>query len=316
MKLTLQQRTDRMRNLKAAEAGNTKCGRRMYIREYLAGFAVYDATPDCEAATFERLKALAETGVDVLVLPAQELDAKVVKKFTELCHFFGMRVIFTVADWGEAPSAQWRYEVMPGILQIAQECGFDGVFADMSRWTPEGNAAHDPALEDMLWQLYTDIHSMGGIMVLRTCDGQEPPCIDQVYDYLMIDSAAPMLQTQGFVLPEKADSFAACIPYMQMPLLTQENVEDWKKYRALYLPMVQDVTLVYLDLQECADVVSALAEDVHVSMFVCDVKYLAVANLSDKAYTLELKEQWTDRVTKETANIFVIQPGQLLMLAE
>ena len=316
MKLTLQQRTDRMRNLKNAEAGNTKFGKRMYVRDYLPGFAVYDATPDWEAATFTRLKAMAEACVDVLLLPPQELDTKVAQKFTQLCHFFGLRVIFTVADWGDAPSAQWRYEVMPGILQTAQECGFDGIFADMSRWEPENSAAHDPALEDMLWQMYTDIHSRGGILVLRTWDGKEPPCIDQVYDYLMVSTATPMLQTQGFVLPAKADSFAACIPYLQMPLLTQENMEEWQKYRALYLPMVQDVTLVYLGLQECADIVSTLAEGVHASMFVCDVTYLAVSNLSDKPYTLQLKEQWTDRVTNENADTFAVQPGQLLMLAK
>lgn len=315
MKLTLQQRTDRMRNLKDAAVANEKYGRRMYIRNYLPGFAVYDAAPDCEAATFEKLKALAEVGVDVLVLPAQEFDTKVAEKFTQLCHFFGLRVIFTVCDWEGAPSAQWRYEVMPGILQTLEACGFDGIYADMRNRTPDDSAVHDPALEDMLWQMYTHVHSRGGILVLRTHDGQEPPCIDQVYDYLMVSTAAPMLQTQGFVLPEKAD-FAACIPFLQMPMLTRENENEWKKCRDLYAPMVRDVTLAYLDLQDCGEIVSAPAAGVHMSMFVCDVKYLVVSNLSDKPYTLELKEQWTARITNKNANTFAVQPGQLLWLVK
>mgnify|MGYP003302392596 CR=1 FL=1 len=314
MKLTLQQRTSRMQNLKAAE--NTKCGRRMYIRNYLPGFAVYDAAPACDASAFENLKALAEAGVDVLLLPSQALDRKIAKKFTQLCHYFELRVLFTVSDWEAAPSAQWRYEKMPRILQILEECGFDGIFADMSRWTPESSTAHDPQLEDMLWQLYTYVHSRGGILVLRTRDGQEPPCIDQVYDYLMVSSAVPMLQTQGFVLPEKADSFAAAIPFLQLPLLTRENEKQWQKYRTLYAPMVQNVMLAYLDIQACADIVSTLPAGVHGSMFVGDVKYLAVANLSGEPYTLKLKEQWTDRVTQENADTFAVQPGQLLMLAK
>lgn len=314
MKLTLQQRTSRMQNLKSA--ANTKCGRRMYLRDYLPGFAVYDEAPVCDGAAFERLKALAETGVDVLLLPPQTFEGKAAKKFTQLCHYFDLRVIFTADDWEGAPSAQWRYEVMPQILQTLEEADFDGICADMRRWKSDSSAAHDPQLEDMLWQLYTHAHNRGGILVLRTQDDQQPPCIDQVYDYLLVSSAAPMLQTQGFILPERADSFAAAIPFLQMPLLTRENEKQWQKYRALYAPMVQDVTLAFLDMQECADVVSAPAEGVHMSMFVCDVKYLAVSNLSDKPYTLTLQEQWTDRVTNEKAAAFAVQPGQLLMLVK
>lgn len=312
MKLTLQQRTSRMQNLKSA--ADTKCGRRMYLRDYLPGFAVYDASLDCDGAAFERLKALAQTGVDVLLLPPQEIDRKAAKKFTELCHYFDLRVLFTVADWEGAPSAQWRYGVMPHILQTLEEGDFDGICADMRQWKSDSSSAHDPQLEDMLWQLYTHAHSRGGILVLRTQGDQQPPCIDQVYDYLLVSSAVPMLHTQGFVLPERADGFAACIPFLQLPLLTRENEKQWQKYRALYAPMVQDVTLAFLDIQECQEVAGAPAEGVHMSMFVCDVKYLAVSNLSDKPYTLTLREQWTDRVTNEKAAAFAVQPGQLLML--
>ena len=316
MKLTLEQRTSRMQNLKSAAVDNRAFGRRMYIHNLLAGHTEYilsAAAPNHD--DFDRLQSLSAMGVDVLHLKAENYNAENVKRFTDLCHYFNLRVILPVTDWNGAPGAQWRHDVQPAILNTIDTMGFDGICADMSGLT--GNtAAHDPELEDMLWHLYTKIKSRGGILVLRTCDDQEPPCIDQVYDYLMVNSATPMIQTQGFVLPENADSFAACIPYLQMPVLTQANAEAWQKYRALYAPMIQDVTLAYLDLQDCSDIVSPLTEGVHGSMFINDVKYLAVSNLSDKPYTLELKEPWTDRDTNVNAKVFAVQPGQLLLLAK
>lgn len=313
MKLTLQQRISRMQNLKSAAVANVTYGRRMYIRDYLPGFAVYEGSLEQDTATFERLKALAEAKVDVLLLPAREWKTEAAPKFTGLCHYFGLRVLWTVDHWEGAPDPQWRQKEMQSILQTTEECGFDGIVADMRQWEPQNSAAYDPQTEDMLWQLYTTVKGKGGLLVLRTRDGQEPPCIDQVYDYLQTDNAELMLRTQGFVLPEKAD-FAKTVPYLQLPLLTEDNEAAWKKYRALYAPMVQELTLAYLDLQTCADIASELTAGVHASMFVNDVKYLAVANLSDKPYALELAEQWTDRVTNKSAETYSVQPGQLLLL--
>lgn len=313
MKLTLQQRISRMQNLKSAAVANVTYGRRMYIRDYLPGFAVYAGTLAQDTATFERLKALAEAQVDVLLLPVGEWTTEAAQKFTGLCHYFGLRVLWTVNNWEGAPDPQWRQSALQSILQTTEDCGFDGIVADMRQYSGGNGTAHDPQLEDMLWQLYTTIKGKGGLLVLRTPDGQEPPCIDQVYDYLLTEDTALMLRAQGFVLPEKAD-FAQTVPFLQLPLLTQDNAEAWKKYRALYAPMTQEVTLAYLDLQECADILSAPAEGVYGSMFVNDVKYLAVANLSDKPYALELAEQWTDRISNENAKAFSVQPGQLLLL--
>jgi len=311
--LTLEQRRSRMSNLKSMAVANTACGRRMYIHDYLPGHTVYEADTTCNDATFNRLKALAEAGVDVLRLPAQQIaDAK---RFTDLCHYFGLRVIFTATDWEGAPGAQWRSEIMPQLLDTMQAGGFDGICADMRDFDYASSAAHDPELEDTLWQLYTKVKSLDGILVLFRSDHAEPPCIDKSYDYLLTDGFAPMLHTAGYVLPA-AGSFAQGITFLQLPVLTEENAEQWKLYRKLYASMVEENTLSYLDLKESTEILSALPEGVHVSMFVNDVKYLAVSNLSDKAFALELQDNWTDRISGASAAAFTLAPGTLLLLEQ
>ena len=313
MNLTLEQRTNRMQNLKSAAVANTKYGRRMYIHDYLPGHAGYDAELTCDTAAFERLKALAETGVDVLWVNAQFCVMAAVKKFTDLCHYFGLRVVFPVTNWENAPGAQWRHDVMPQVLRTMEEGGFDGIFADMSQLEFDNSAAHDPELEDMLWQLYTQVKNRGGVLILRTQNGCEPPCIDTVYDYLLSDGKQKDLNTAGFVLPGCAKTFAETIPFLQLPMFC-ENTEQWMQYRKLYAPMVEENTLAFLDLKESTEFVGVLPEDVHVSMFINHVNYLAVSNLSDKPVTLELNAQWTDRITDTIATTFTMQPAQLLLL--
>ena len=313
MKLTLEQRTSRMQNLKSAAVANTKYGRRMYVHNYLAGHALYNTGLVCDAAAFDRLKALADAGVDVLWVDAQGSESTKAKKFTELCHYFGLRVIFTTANWEGAPGAQWRYDVMPQILKTMEEGGFDGIFADMIQFDSCNCTAHDPEQEDMLWQLYTEVKSRGGILALRTKCGCEPPCIDKVYDYLLNDGSMENWNTAGYILPGSAKTFAETIPFLQLPMYT-ENAEQWAQYRKLLAPMVEDVTLAFLDLKESAEFDSVLPEEIYASMFINDVNYLAVSNLSDKPFTLELKESWTDRITDEIATAFTIQPAQLLLL--
>lgn len=312
-KLTLEQRASRMQNLKATAAANQTYGRRMYIHDYLPGHTIYAMGMTCDDTAFNRLKALAEAGVDVIRITEQVQDTAFAKRFADLCHYFGIRVIFTVDNWDGAPGAEWRSNVMPQLLNIVQFGGFDGICADMSGWDPNCDCAHDPELEDMLWQLYTRVKAMGGILVLRTHNDQEPACIDKTYDYLLTDGCKPMLHTAGYVMPT-AGSFARTIPFLQLPLLTEDNSEQWERYRKLYAPMVEENTLAYLDLKESTEILSSLPEDVRVSMFINDVKYLAVSNLSDKPFTLELQAEWTDRIAGISASAFTVPPAQMLLL--
>lgn len=315
MELTLEQRRNRMAHLKDVADANRAFGRKMYIHDYLPGHAVYTMEMATDAAAFDRLKALRAAGVDVLRIPVQEYETETSKKFTDLCHYFGLRVIFTTTNWNGAPGARWRSEVLPKLLKTMDACGFDGICADMRRWDYAADTAHDPELEDMLWQLYTHVRSRGGILVLCCGDNFQPPCIDKVYDYLLTDGVCADLHISGFAVPETAD-FAQTVPFLQLPVLTGENSGQWAHYRRLCAPMTKENTLVYLDLKESADILSALPENVHVSMFVNDVKYMAVSNLSDKPVVLNLRGTWTDRVAETSSSAFTVNPAQLLLLKQ
>lgn len=93
-----------------------------------------------------------------------------------------------------------------------------------------------------------------------------------------------------------------------------EYYELWKKYQKLYAPMVEDASVAYLEIRECDDILSPLPEKVIASMFVNEDRYLVVSNLSEAAYTLQLKDVWVDRETGVEGKQFTIQPDKALFL--
>ena len=90
----------------------------------------------------------------------------------------------------------------------------------------------------------------------------------------------------------------------------------WCRYFALYRPMVEPSSVAYIDLIDCADIVSALPDKVFASMFVNEKRYLVVSNLSGADYTLVLSDIWTDRAAGTEARSFVIPDGGLLFLVK
>lgn len=95
-----------------------------------------------------------------------------------------------------------------------------------------------------------------------------------------------------------------------------EEYPRWSKYLALYKPMVEENSVAYLELRDCAEILSPLPEKVYASMFVNEEKYLVVSNLTDAEYGLKLRSQWMDRVENITADSFTIKPGKLLFLVK
>lgn len=93
-----------------------------------------------------------------------------------------------------------------------------------------------------------------------------------------------------------------------------EYYELWKKYQKLYAPMVEEASVAYLEIRECDDILTQLPDNVIASMFVNEERYLVVSNLSDKAYTLQLKDVWVDRESGVEGKQFVIQPEKALFL--
>ena len=49
-------------------------------------------------------------------------------------------------------------------------------------------------------------------------------------------------------------------------------------------------------------------------MFVNEEKYLVVSNFSDKDYTLDLRDEWSDRVSGKIGKSFLIKQKEILFL--
>ena len=96
-----------------------------------------------------------------------------------------------------------------------------------------------------------------------------------------------------------------------------DDVEDyprWCEYLALYRPMVERDSLAYIELRECADILSPLPDQVYASMFVNEKKYLVVSNFNGADYELKLSERWKDRVVGTVSDSFKVGYGKLLFL--
>ena len=90
----------------------------------------------------------------------------------------------------------------------------------------------------------------------------------------------------------------------------------WARYLSLYRPMVTENSIAYIELRECANILSPLSKDIYASMFVNEKKYLVVSNLSETPYELQLRENWTDKVAKLSSTTFAIQPKTIIFLEQ
>ena len=95
-----------------------------------------------------------------------------------------------------------------------------------------------------------------------------------------------------------------------------ENLDVWSHYLALYRPMVEENSLVYVELTECADVLSPIESGVYASMFVNEEKYLTVSNFTGKPYELRLSGIWENRESAERSTSFTVPNGRIIFLRE
>lgn len=93
-----------------------------------------------------------------------------------------------------------------------------------------------------------------------------------------------------------------------------DDLPRWGRYCNLYREMVTPGSTAYIELRDCADILSPLPEKVYASMFVNSRRYLAVSNLTGGDYTLTLSQPWTDRETGEKHTSFTLADGKLLFL--
>ncbi|MBN1342586.1 MAG: hypothetical protein JXQ73_07900 [Phycisphaerae bacterium] len=170
--------------------------------------------------------------------------------------------VLVVGYWNMArcspASAGWRAYLLPHVVRILDEYGFDGLYDDcgyvtnarrlaMKRWLEptkdeipafEETAEHDGALGDLLQLVYAEVKRRGGIFKLHV-DAADRPLVGEakVYDYLWVGegvgSADGLRQAvknhPPYVVPCIDMTFAKiggqdepylhAIPYMQFPVL-------------------------------------------------------------------------------------------------
>lgn len=95
-----------------------------------------------------------------------------------------------------------------------------------------------------------------------------------------------------------------------------EEYPRWCRYLALYKPMVEENSLVYMEIRDCADVISPIPDKVYISMFVNEKKYLTVSNLTGSEYKLVLSEPWKDRESGEISREFTVAKDRIIFLVK
>ena len=96
-----------------------------------------------------------------------------------------------------------------------------------------------------------------------------------------------------------------------------DDVEDyprWCRYLNLYKPMVQDETIVYMEIRDTDMILSPIPEQVYISLFTSHEEYMVVSNMTNTPYTLETKDLWQDRVGGKTGTQFTIPASRILFL--
>lgn len=298
-------------------------------------------------------------------------------------------------------SAHWREYIIPRTFAVMEKYGFDGIYNDMGydglsirerevmaegrEICPE-DIPYDPELEDLLMTLKNGVHERGGIYKVHFSRNFQPPCKEQVYDYLWIGEnvgdIAKSAYTRGYApyvvpcpdykfLPKDNPEFfyAMTIPFMQFPLLPHgrakmgrnlgvpgvkycdresdilrehsENIanyvaehpdgppiySEWspipgdpgefdryREYLGLYLPMTEEGSQVWVQIQDTELLLDPIPEELIVSLFVNENQYLVLSNLRKETCHIRLRDEWTDRRSGISGSQFDVEPGKMRFL--
>ena len=93
-----------------------------------------------------------------------------------------------------------------------------------------------------------------------------------------------------------------------------DEYPTWCKYLALYEPMVAENSVAYIELRECADILSPIPDAVYASMFVNESRYLVLSNFTGADYELKLSSAWENRETGAVSDTFVVKNDSIIFL--
>ena len=78
--------------------------------------------------------------------------------------------------------------------------------------------------------------------------------------------------------------------------------------------MVQDETIVYMEIRDTDMILSPIPENIYISLFTGHEEYMVASNMTDTPYTLETRDLWQDRVGGGTGTQFTIPANRILFL--
>ena len=96
-----------------------------------------------------------------------------------------------------------------------------------------------------------------------------------------------------------------------------DDVEDyprWCRYLELYKEMTEDETIAFMEIRESGEILSEIPENVFITEFVNENRYMVVSNLTDKPYEIALSEPWKNRVSQEEKERFTVPPKRMIFL--
>ncbi len=90
--------------------------------------------------------------------------------------------------------------------------------------------------------------------------------------------------------------------------------DKWLEYLSLYRPMVKDGGTAFINVEGGRLLNGEKADDIIISLFVNDEKYLTVTNLGKTERTVDLSSSWVDRETASVVNSVSLKAGEIKFL--
>ena len=90
--------------------------------------------------------------------------------------------------------------------------------------------------------------------------------------------------------------------------------KKWEDYLTLYKPMVTENSICYLDIHESLLTKEPIPEDVHMSLFINEEKYICISNTGDCIQRVVMSDAWLDRGSNERVQEITLMPNDIKFL--
>ena len=129
--------------------------------------------------------------------------------------------------------------------------------------------------------------------------GGEQDFYNKVHDYMEKNPDGPYVYSLWSAIPDDPTEYP-----------------HWLEFLKLYLPMVTENTLAYIELSESEYIKLPLSENVCASMFVNEDIHMAFSNFADKPYELVLEGEWIERRSGKRGSVFTVDSKNIVFLVK